>query len=179
MVDDIIDLENKSWNLNLINSSFLPLEAEIIGGIPLSNWLLEDKQIWGATSNGLFTVRSAYQIAMDLNRKELASSTSNDSGMRLFWRKLWKINFPHKIRYFDWRVAKDILPTKANLVHQHVLLDDTCEECGLMSKSMVHFFWECPSSHHTWMLSKLFQTSGPSFALLKLYGFSLVFINGS
>lgn len=84
MVDDFIDLENKSWNLNLINSSFLPLEAEIIGGIPLRNWLLEDKQIWGATSNGLFTVRSAYQIAMDLNRKELASSTSNDSGMRLF-----------------------------------------------------------------------------------------------
>lgn len=60
MVDDFIDLENKSWNLNLINSSFLPLEAEIIGGIPLRNWLLEDKKIWGATSNGLFTVRSAY-----------------------------------------------------------------------------------------------------------------------
>ena len=141
MVDDLIDLENKSWNLNLINSSFLPLETEIIGGIPLSDRLHEDKQIWGATSNGLFTIRSAYQITMDLNRKEPAGSTSNGSGMRLFWRKLWNINVPHKIRLFAWRVAKDILPTKANLVHQHVLLDDTCEECGLMSKSMVHFFF--------------------------------------
>lgn len=141
MVDDLIDLENKSWNLNLINSSFLPLETEIIGGIPLSDRLHEDKQIWGATSNGLFTIRSAYQITMDLNRKEPAGSTSNGSGMRLFWRKLWNINVPHKIRLFAWRVAKDILPTKANLVHQHVLLDDTCEESGLMSKSMVHFFF--------------------------------------
>ena len=60
MVDDLIDLGNKSWNLNLINNSFLPFEAEIIGGIPLSNRLPEDKQIWGETFNGLFTVRSAY-----------------------------------------------------------------------------------------------------------------------
>ena len=60
MVDDLIDLGNKSWNLNLINNSFLPFEAEVIGGIPLSNRLPEDKQIWGETFNGLFTVRSAY-----------------------------------------------------------------------------------------------------------------------
>ena len=51
------------------------------------------------------------------------------------------MNVSHKIRHFAWRAAKDILPTKANLVHRHVLLDDTCEECGLMAKSMVHFFF--------------------------------------
>ena len=66
--------------------------------------------------------------------------------MHSYFRKLWKINVPHKVSHFAWRAARDILSTKANLVHCHVLLDDTCEECGLKSESLVHFFCECPKA---------------------------------
>lgn len=46
MVSDLMDLDTKSWNLDLINCIFLPFEAENIGGIPLKNWFPDDKQIW-------------------------------------------------------------------------------------------------------------------------------------
>ena len=99
---------------------------------------------------------SAYKIAMDLNKSNQAGSTSNGGGMHSFFRKLWKINAPHKVRHNAWRAARKYLSTKANLVHRHVLLDDTCEECVLQSKSLVHFFWECPKAQETWQLSNLF-----------------------
>ena len=67
MVSDLIDVEDKGWNFSLLKRVFLPFEAEIIGGIPLSTQLPKDKQIWAETSNGLFLVRSAYKIAMDLS----------------------------------------------------------------------------------------------------------------
>ena len=45
MVSDLIDVKDKGWNFSLLKCIFLPFEAEIIGGIPLSTRLLEDKQI--------------------------------------------------------------------------------------------------------------------------------------
>ena len=78
--------------------------------------------------------------------------------MHLFWRKLWKISVPHKIRHFAWKAAWNILPTKANLIHHHVLLDDTCEEYGLKFESLVHFFWECPKAKELWALIDQFRS---------------------
>ena len=54
---------------------------------------------------------SAYKVAMDLDMTIGGASSSNGDGMRLFWRKLRKIQVPHKIRHFIWRAVRDILST--------------------------------------------------------------------
>ena len=63
---------------------------ENIGGIPLSIWLPEDKQIWAKTSNGLlfFFCRSAYKIALELDKHDDRGSISDESHLRSFWKKL-------------------------------------------------------------------------------------------
>ena len=153
----MIDVEDKGWNFSLLKRVFLPFEAEIIGDIPLSTRLPKDKQIWAETSNGLFLVRSAYKVAMDLSKPiEFASSSDGDS-MRQFWKKLWKIQVPHKIRHFIWRAACDILPTKVNIVHRHVILEGGCEKCGDNLESLLHLCRECPKACETWMLFQNFN----------------------
>lgn len=42
-VCDLIDVENNCWNGDLLKQVFLPFEAEVISGIPLSTRLLEDR----------------------------------------------------------------------------------------------------------------------------------------
>ena len=64
-VSELIDLDNRCWNLHLLQQLFLPFEVEEIRSIPLSNSLPPDKLIWTGTSNGLFTVQSAYKLAME------------------------------------------------------------------------------------------------------------------
>ena len=64
-VSELIDMENRCWNIHLLQQLFLPFEVEEIRSTPLSNSLPSDKQIWTGTSNGLFTVRSAYKLAME------------------------------------------------------------------------------------------------------------------
>ena len=66
MVSDLIGVEKKSWNLDILNQVFLPFEVEIIEGIPLSNHMPVDKKIWSETTNGIFSVRSAYKIVLDM-----------------------------------------------------------------------------------------------------------------
>ena len=80
-----------------------------------------DRQVWAETSNGFFSIRSAYKLTLELETNREISSCSDGSNIR-FWKRLWSIQIPHKIRHFAWRAARDILPTKENLVCRKVWL---------------------------------------------------------
>ena len=58
MVSDLIDAD-----VDKVISSLLPYEAELVLGIPISYSLPDDSVIWAWTSNGKFTVKSAYGVA--------------------------------------------------------------------------------------------------------------------
>lgn len=77
----------------------------------------------GRNFQGLFSVRSAYKVALVLKNDGKMGSCSDGSNLRQFWRRLWSIQIPHKIRHFAWRAARDILPTKENLVTRKVLVE--------------------------------------------------------
>lgn len=87
-VCDLIDVEKKCWELNLLNRNFLPFEVELIVGIPLSVRLPDDRQVWAETSNGFFSVTSAYKVALELETNRKISSCSDGSNLRRFWKRL-------------------------------------------------------------------------------------------
>lgn len=88
LVSDLIDVDRKSWTMDLLKQVFLPFEVENIGRIPLSIWLPEDKQIWAETFNGYFSIRSAYKIALELDKHDDRGFISDESRLRSFWKKL-------------------------------------------------------------------------------------------
>ena len=57
-----------SWKTEVVDALFLPYEAEVIKGIPLSSQLPTNKKIWTFNYNGLFSVHSTYQGALKLHR---------------------------------------------------------------------------------------------------------------
>jgi len=61
-VSDLIDYEQGGWKEGLIRELFLQGDAETILDIPLCSSWPRDKLIWHYTSNGRFTVQSAYQL---------------------------------------------------------------------------------------------------------------------
>ena len=63
-VQKLIDTSKVSWNKSIVDALFLPHEAEVIKGIPVSSRLPEGKLIWTKTQNGIFSVRSAYKLAL-------------------------------------------------------------------------------------------------------------------
>ena len=135
-VFELIDSNNSCWNSGLIEKLFLPCEVDSIKSIPLSMRMLADKLIWEETNNGLFTVKSAYKVAINiLVASPLGSlgSSSDESNMRCFWKRVWKLDVPLKVQHFVWRACRDILPTKTNLGHRQVLVEDMCDECKLDS----------------------------------------------
>lgn len=66
-VSELILHELVGWKKQVVEAFFLPYEAENIKSIPLSIHLPLDKIIWAATTNGLFSVRGVYKLAMELS----------------------------------------------------------------------------------------------------------------
>ena len=62
-VGELINKEKACWKPEVIKSLFLPQEAKVIRGIPISSRLPKDKQIWALNSKGVLSVKSAYYAA--------------------------------------------------------------------------------------------------------------------
>ena len=111
MVANLIGSSIAKWKTEVIDSLFIAHEAELIKSIPLSATLPIDKIVWFETTNGNFTMRSAYKLAASLFKSRSCGTTSDGSLLRKFWKKLWSLPIPHKVRHFCWRACRDTLPT--------------------------------------------------------------------
>lgn len=61
----LIDPYTRAWKANMVTQLFSPSDASTILSISLSFRLSGDQMIWAYISKGDFTIRSAYNIAMD------------------------------------------------------------------------------------------------------------------
>ena len=136
-------------------SELISHEAELIKSIPLSSRLPEDTIVLVATPNGLFTVWSAYRLAMEESRSSNRGSSSDPSKIHRFWKRLWRLQVPHKVRHFTWRACRGILPTKENLFRKGIQLDVCCEECKEDVEFVGHLLWSCSRAKEVWQCTKL------------------------
>ena len=70
---------------------------------------------------------------------------------KTFWRRLWSLTAPNKIKPFAWQVCRNIIPTKVSLCHRQVIDDDMCEACGLRKETSGHIFRECEATREVWV----------------------------
>uniref|UniRef100_A0A2N9HTW8 RNase H type-1 domain-containing protein n=1 Tax=Fagus sylvatica TaxID=28930 RepID=A0A2N9HTW8_FAGSY len=84
-VRDLIDPKTHNWKEQLIDSIFLPEEAEKIKSIPLCP-NRQDSLVWLGTPTGTFTTRSAYQLMVDDNNR-VTGSSSNPVRLNAFWNR--------------------------------------------------------------------------------------------
>ena len=87
-VCELIAQDSTQWKAQVIDALFLPHEAKCIKSIPLSIQPPEDRLMWAESANGLFSVRSAYKLAMNLSRPTNHGSSSDDSQTKKFWKLL-------------------------------------------------------------------------------------------
>lgn len=142
-VANLIVQDKAKQNARLIRSIFLPHEVEAILSITISFLYPMDSQVWSKTTNGIFSVKSAYKVAvkylLDTNGGDDRLGCSDNSKMEA-WKAIW-----HE--------CKNVLSTKQCLMHRKVLMDDKCDLCG-ESKSSGHILWGCTIAREAWNKTK-------------------------
>uniref|UniRef100_A0A2N9GQD2 Reverse transcriptase zinc-binding domain-containing protein n=1 Tax=Fagus sylvatica TaxID=28930 RepID=A0A2N9GQD2_FAGSY len=153
MVSDLVDPESNQWKEQLIDSIFWPEEAAQIKSIPMFS-TRSDSLVWMGTPTGTFTTRSAYHMLAEDKNGQMGSS-SNPERLHAFWKSIWRVNVPHKIRVFMWRACSSCLPTKTSLFTRGVTSFSLCPICLDEAETMLHSLWDCGFAKECWQNSPL------------------------
>ena len=154
MVSALIDEDTKRWKVDTLKSSFLPFEVETILNIPLSHNLPEDKIIWVGNNKGVFSVKSAYYVALAMINSSNGGECSYRDPRTSLWKRIWQLKIPPKIRIFLWKVCVNALPTMSNLRKRGVSTDGLCPVCGLEEETILHALCRCMAVKEFWRLWK-------------------------
>ena len=105
--------------------------------------------IWPKEKTGMYSVKSGYKLLCDWQNEELNQPQISDIE-KCFWRSIWKIKVPGKIKHFLWKACSNSLPTKENLMKRKILQDSMCQRCLNGSEDVVHSLWSCEGLREVW-----------------------------
>ncbi|KAL0319744.1 UNVERIFIED_CONTAM: hypothetical protein Sradi_5235900 [Sesamum radiatum] len=78
--------------------------------------------LWKPCKKGVFSIKSAYEISLDLEARGLASSSRPfphlTEGCENFWSKMWGLVMPPRVRVQAWRFCYEAVPTMENFVKE-------------------------------------------------------------
>jgi hypothetical protein len=123
-VCELIDPITENWDEQLVKNIFWEMDAKVILATPIRDEF-EDFYAWQPEEKGVFSVKSAYKLYVRL-RDGTNGSTSGRGEENTFWKNVWKLNCPHKVRQFMWRLAHNSLSLKRNLQRRGTDCDTRC-----------------------------------------------------
>ncbi|XVE70735.1 hypothetical protein DITRI_Ditri10aG0094800 [Diplodiscus trichospermus] len=108
-----------------------------------------DTRIWHYSKNGVYTVRSAYRVAMEY------LFNYNDFKVTGDWCRIWDLKVPPKVKVFLWRAGRNVLPNRVNLQAKVVPVPLSCVVCNGEIENSWHTFVNRPFARQCWRLSRL------------------------
>jgi hypothetical protein len=101
-VSQLMTAGRREWDVQMINSCLYPHDAVEVLKIRLSNRSPEDYVAWHYEMTRIFTVRSAYKLAVQLDQaeKRQTGSSKRPDGSRALCKEIWSAPVPAKVRAF-------------------------------------------------------------------------------
>uniref|UniRef100_A0A803NYG4 Reverse transcriptase domain-containing protein n=1 Tax=Cannabis sativa TaxID=3483 RepID=A0A803NYG4_CANSA len=144
MVNSLFEMDATSWDRDLVTDIFNMRDASLIFGLPLSASAGDDCWSWSEESNGTFSVKSAYFLMQKTKNQHVGADNSG------FWRSLWKLKIPPKVKNFMWRLVSNTLPTCLQLITKHVDISSNCPVCKCHPESASHAIISCSFASSCW-----------------------------
>ncbi|XP_074328182.1 uncharacterized protein LOC141666094 [Apium graveolens] len=108
-----------------------------------------DRIAWVHTTNGQYSVKSAYY------QWSQAHSVGEEISRSVGWKRLWQLPVPHKIRVFIWRLCRNTIPVRYRLSGKGVPVTISCSVCIVDVEHLRHLFFECSFARECWQLLDL------------------------
>ncbi|CAL1378202.1 unnamed protein product [Linum trigynum] len=138
------------WSNDKLAQWFHPDTCHVIKAIPLPRLVMEDKQIWHATYDEVFTITSSYHLVVQIDKQQGRWSPMVSWMDRQSLIQLWDSSIPPKLKVFLWQPLHRFLPTTEALIEKDVPVHPRWPVCWAKSETMEHLFLECPVARALW-----------------------------
>jgi hypothetical protein len=141
LVSSLINQENTSWNVSLLQEYFDEDSVNAICQIHLPLRPSPNKLCWIADPKGVFSVKSAYKLNL---------CHTWPSNPDTCWKALWKCKIHERLKTLIWRIGCNALPTNLNIFSRLSKGCLLCPLCGVEAESIPHIFFKCEVTRMFW-----------------------------
>ncbi|KAH1045942.1 hypothetical protein J1N35_036726 [Gossypium stocksii] len=149
-VEQLIEAETGTWNKKLVLQIFDEAHASRILSIPLSRARSEDMLVWKHEGSGEYSVKSGYRVLITDHLLKLNYITSNTVVYKDFYRLLWALHVPAKVKIHVWRLFNNFLPNYCNLNRRKLRDRAGCPLCKAAPENTDHLLWSCKFLQNVW-----------------------------
>ncbi|PWA74859.1 hypothetical protein CTI12_AA246610 [Artemisia annua] len=147
VVNDLLEGDTNAWNHTLLLQLFLQQIARKIACTHI-NTFEHDSLYWDASSNGVFTCKSAYWIATQTIEGFQDSVLTHE---RRSLKCIWLANIPGKVKIFAWKACMNLLPTVSNLMTKGLAPGSlSCVHCTAPMEDIKHALFLCNWARDVW-----------------------------
>jgi exonuclease III len=136
----------RSWNVDLLYDLFEPSTVQSILSIHIPQIRAADKWTWAPAASGLFSVKSARELSLPMVSRSSPLSPAD-------WHALWGLKLQARLKHLLWKIAWNLLPTRAN-IGRFVVSEDAntwvCPFCKGPLETLCHIFLECDLARILW-----------------------------
>ena len=149
-VDILIDPRSRQWNGDMVDGLFNIEEAKIIKSIPLSQEGAEDILFWPYSCDGRYSCKTRYRFLKEEEELNVESREVTNEDKQ-FWREIWSMKVPPKVKTLLWLACHEAMPTKSALFRSKISLDPLCVRCQASAKTPLHALWSCTELDLVWL----------------------------
>ncbi|XP_016648950.1 PREDICTED: putative ribonuclease H protein At1g65750 [Prunus mume] len=100
---------------------------------------LQDCQIWKGTANGVFSVKTAYNLFF-----------KGPSWPDYNFSSLWRLKIPPKLQIFAWLTAQGKILSNVQRVRRQLTFDASCGACEWPIETTLHILRDCYKARGIW-----------------------------
>ena len=148
-MDILIDPRSRQWNGDMVDGLFNTEEAKIIKSIPLSQEAAEDILFWPYSCDGRYSCKTGYRFLKEEEELNVESREVTNEDKQ-FWREIWFMKVPPKVKTLLWHACREAMPTKSALFRSKISPDPLCVRCQASAKTPLHALWSCTELDSAW-----------------------------
>lgn len=115
----------------------------------------EDSFCWSGTNNGLYSVKSGYDLMSRKTHQNLYREAEENPSLNPLFDRVWNLQTAPKIKVFLWKDLKGAIAVEDRLRTRGIHVDDGCLMCGEETETINHIMFQCPLARQIWALSLL------------------------
>ncbi|MBA0626596.1 hypothetical protein Godav_004240 [Gossypium davidsonii] len=143
------------WNKELVINTFSDVDVARILRISLEKEFHDDLVVWRGEPFGDFSILSAYKLLLP----SILGPNFNDlhTTSRDFYRQLWNLQLPTKLKITVLRISRNFIPILVNLNHKQLVANMACPKCEGAKENLDHVLREYPVSIESLVANEDFQ----------------------
>lgn len=149
---DLVDSQTGLWDSNRLVQLFgFQNCMEIISSLlPPSPDKGQDRLVFSAVTNGVFTVKKSYLRV----RMQWVPELQEGAVTKQTWEAIWKKgDVVPRVRLFIWKIMQNGLPLSKTITHRIGKGDSTCLLCNRGEEDGFHLFFGCDFARACWFSS--------------------------